>query len=273
MDTTCIDCGTCFHLAPDFFEEASDDRSYVKFQPRSGHEWLEAKRALISCPTNSIGVKNAPEEFKEAPIALPLLISGNVYYCGYTSRDSFGASTYFIVRSEGNVLIDSPRFNPALAREFEQMGGIKTMILTHKDDVADHELWARHFGCERVIHEDELDTYTAQVEKILAFNSPLVLDSEITLIPTPGHTKGHITILYQNLYLFTGDHIFFDQQSGNLRASRNVCWYDWQQQILSTEKLLNFSFQWILPGHGGWCRFDGDKMKMAMQELLEGMKK
>src|SRR5688572_9228930 len=96
VDTTCIDCGTCFHLGPSIFEEARDDRSFVRAQPATPREWVEAKRAMVSCPTNSIGVTEAPPEFREAPVSLPLLIAENVYYCGYTSRESFGASSYFI---------------------------------------------------------------------------------------------------------------------------------------------------------------------------------
>src|SRR5437868_3505788 len=155
VDLTCIDCGTCFHLGPSLFEEASDEKSFVKGQPVTHEEWVEAKRAILSCPTNSIGVMDPPREFREAKVLLPMLISDNVYYCGYTSKDSFGASSFLIERAEGNVMIDSPRFNSNLANEIEAMGGISTMILTHIDDVADHEKWHQHFGCERIIDKGE----------------------------------------------------------------------------------------------------------------------
>ena len=35
------------------------------------------------------------------------------------------------------------------------MGGVKYMFLTHQDDVADHALWAKEFGAQRIIHESE----------------------------------------------------------------------------------------------------------------------
>jgi glyoxylase-like metal-dependent hydrolase (beta-lactamase superfamily II) len=33
---------------------------------------------------------------------------------------------------KGNVLVDSPRFNPALAKRIEELGGVKYIFLTHK---------------------------------------------------------------------------------------------------------------------------------------------
>jgi glyoxylase-like metal-dependent hydrolase (beta-lactamase superfamily II)/ferredoxin len=273
VDTTCIDCGTCYHLAPENFAQTSDEKSFVKSQPISLEEWVQAKRALISCPTNSIGVKEAPAAFKEIKVSLPFCISDNIYYCGYTSRYSFGASSYLIQRKMGNVLIDSPRFHPTLVKDIETMGGIKTMILTHRDDVADHELWARHFGCERIIHQAEVKDWTLKVEKNLITDEPVILDDEITLIPTPGHTEGHIVILYINQYLFTGDHIFYDQQSCKLKASKRVCWYDWHMQISSVERLLQKPFTWVFPGHGGWKHFNQAQMKQEMSDLVVRMKK
>lgn len=33
------------------------------------------------------------------------------------------------------------------------------MFLTHQDDVADHAKWAARFGCERIIHEDDVSNF------------------------------------------------------------------------------------------------------------------
>jgi glyoxylase-like metal-dependent hydrolase (beta-lactamase superfamily II) len=250
-----------------------DDRSVVSEQPLSPREWVEAKEAMVSCPTNSIGVVNAPMEFREAHVQFPMLVAENVYYCGYTSKDSYGASSFFIQRPEGNILIDSPRFNAALVKELEAMGGIKTMILTHKDDVADHELFAENFHCERIIHIDEVYGSTREVEKILNLTETLSLEPEIKLIPVPGHTKGHIAILYKDKYLFTGDHIFVSGEPISLESSQNVCWYSWEEQIASTKKLLDFSFEWVLPGHGGWGYLPADLMKAELQKLITCMEK
>ena len=36
------------------------------------------------------------------------------------------------------------------------MGGAKYMVLSHKDDVADHARWAEELGLERIIHKTEV---------------------------------------------------------------------------------------------------------------------
>ncbi|MFP5384893.1 MAG: MBL fold metallo-hydrolase [Bacteriovoracia bacterium] len=272
-DTTCIDCGTCYHLAPLLFkEDPEDDKSVVIKQPDGEEEWLSAKRSLLSCPTNSIGVTGAPEMFRELDPGLPLLISENVFYLGYTSRDSFGASSYLIQREEGNIMVDSPKFHPWLVKEIEKLGGVKQMVLSHQDDVADHAKFHEHFQCERLIHTDDVNKDTSSCEIIIQGNESISLFPDFKIIMTPGHTKGHMVFLYKNKFLFTGDHIFVNQENLTLRASRNVNWYSWKEQIKSVEKLLPYSFEWVLPGHGGWGHFSKDEAHEKIQELLVKMK-
>lgn len=266
-DTTCIDCGTCYHIGPDLFLENSDHKSIVTKQPQSDDEWQQAKRAILSCPTNSIGVHEAPHIFKELPAGLPFNITENIYYLGYTSRDSFGATSYFI--KGPNILIDSPKFHPWLVKELEHMGGVKTMFLSHQDDVADHQKFHEHFGCERIIHKDDLTSDTMGCEKILEGEGPWHLDSETKIISTPGHSKGHLNLLYKDKFLFTGDHLFVEKDS--FRASKGVCWYSWPEQIRSVEKLQHEKFEWVLPGHGGWGFFGVETQKI-LKELIASMK-
>lgn len=67
------------------------------------------------------------------------------------------------MRPEGNVLVDSPRFAAPLVRRIEAMGGVALMFLTHRDDVADHEKFHQHFGCQRIVHEADVTRPTAGV--------------------------------------------------------------------------------------------------------------
>ena len=64
--------------------------------------------ALVSCPTASIGTQSK-HDVTAVTAALPDPIDNNVYHCGYHAESSFGATSYLIVREEGNVLVDSPR--------------------------------------------------------------------------------------------------------------------------------------------------------------------
>ena len=78
-------------------------------------------------------------ELQRATEAFPLSIEGcnDCYHCGFHAESSFGAASYFIKRANGgNVLMDSPRWNPTLAKRLKAMGGVKYLVLSHQDDVA-----------------------------------------------------------------------------------------------------------------------------------------
>lgn len=260
VDTTCIDCETCFHIAPDIFAE-KEHLSVVTRQPENLQEWQKSKEAMLSCPTNSIGVKDAPVMFGDAVVRLPRPIVDGIYFCGFTSKDSYGATSYLIRHPQGNILVDSPRFNAQLVKEIELMGGIDLMFLTHQDDVADHQKYHDHFKCKRVIHRDDVQEGTQNCEVILENDEPTILKSNLIAIPTPGHTKGHMCLLFLDRFLFTGDHLFYNRNSNTIYASKNVNWYSWDEQLRSNKKLLDYHFDWIFPGHGGWVHADSEKLK------------
>src|SRR3712207_4409755 len=83
VDSTCINCDACRQLAPETFAEA-DDASFVHAQPRTADAERRALRALLSCPTGSIGTLHAsnPGRVKED---FPLPVEDGVSYCGFTS--------------------------------------------------------------------------------------------------------------------------------------------------------------------------------------------
>ena len=267
VDSTCIDCDLCRQIAPTFFK-AEAGYSVVCCQPRSSGEMHDVKKAILACPTGSIGSR-AKLDLGEAVNAYPDPVEANVYFCGYSSRDSFGASSYLIVRPEGNVLIDSPRFTRRLVNRLEEMGGVSTMFLTHRDDVADHEKFHAHFGCKRIIHESESSGVLA--EQLLRGIDATSLDDSLIAIPTPGHTKGHVVLLYQN-FLFTGDHLAWSPYYKHLVAFRHHNWYSWSATIRSMSRLLEYNFEWILPGHGRRAHYHGDLMRKKISECVEWMK-
>src|SRR5262245_58503827 len=130
------------------------------------------------------------------------------------------------------------------------MGGVRWMFLTHRDDVADHEKWAARFKTERIMHHDDVTRRTEDIERVLSGNDSVQLDEDFIAIPTPGHTRGHTVLLYRNRYLFTGDHLWWSPSYQSLHASASVCWYSWPEQTASVERLLEYEFEWVLPGHG-----------------------
>jgi glyoxylase-like metal-dependent hydrolase (beta-lactamase superfamily II)/ferredoxin len=272
VDSTCIDCDACRQIAPKTFSE-DGDYSVVYHQPQSDEETKQALMALVACPTASIGTT----EHHDAHIgidAFPSQISGNVYFCGFTAESSFGAWSYLIVRPEsagGNVLIDSPRFATQLVRRIEAMGGVRTMFLTHRDDVADHARFAEKFRCERIMHADDGGARFG-VEKIIGGGDEVELDQDLIAIPVPGHTRGHTVLLYQRKFLFSGDHLAWSPNRKSLIAFRSACWYSWTEQIKSMEKLLDYDFEWVLPGHGRIHHASRYEMHQELEDCVEWMK-
>jgi glyoxylase-like metal-dependent hydrolase (beta-lactamase superfamily II)/ferredoxin len=266
VDDSCIDCGACRWIAPATFGERSDI-SIVIHQPTTEAEHRQTVKALIACPTASIGTTTKLAATGEDAI-FPDPVADNVYHCGYHARASYGAASWLIVRPEGNVLIDSPRFATKLVKRIEALGGIKTMFLTHRDDVADHQKFHDHFGCERILHEDDVSAATRDVERRIAGRDTIRLDDGIVLVPVPGHTRGSTCLLYRDTFLFPGDHVSWLEKDNTIRASRHVCWYDWDELIDSMDRLARYRFEWILPGHGAPGHRPAAEMARAMRDWV-----
>jgi glyoxylase-like metal-dependent hydrolase (beta-lactamase superfamily II)/ferredoxin len=263
VDRTCIDCDACRQLAPETFADTGG-RSSVRLQPANDEAAAAALRALVACPVGAIG-DAAHRPLRAAVAAFPLQIDGAVSYLGFNARASYGANSYLLERPGGNWMIDAPRWNAALARAIAARGGVHTIFLTHRDDVADAARYAAHFGARRIIHELERSAMP-DAELIVAGDEPVSFD-ECTVIPTPGHTRGHC-VLHAGAYLFSGDHLGWDAGRGTLDAHRSVCWYDWATQLRSVARLRDLSFTWIFPGHGTRIRLDRAAMTAAIDELV-----
>jgi glyoxylase-like metal-dependent hydrolase (beta-lactamase superfamily II)/ferredoxin len=269
VDNTCINCDTCRQLAPHTFLDAGET-SCVQAQPVTADQQREALRALLACPTASIGTRSKNKS-SEVVADFPLKIHGDVYYCGFNSEKSYGGNSFFVKHADGNWLIDSPRFVSALVKKFKTLGGIKYIFLTHQDDVADAHKFAAEFGAKRIIHKFDAKAQP-DCEIIINDDTAVSFAPDFQIIPVPGHTKGHIVLLYENLYLFSGDHLFFDPGLQKLSATRTYCWYSWEEQTESMAKLAKFDFEWILPGHGRRIHLSKKKVHEQMLELVERMR-
>jgi glyoxylase-like metal-dependent hydrolase (beta-lactamase superfamily II) len=88
------------------------------------------------------------------------------------------------------------------------------------------------------------------LEQHIEGDEPVSLAPDLLAIPTPGHTPGSLCLLYRRRFLFTGDHLWWNAERRGLSASRSFNWYSWDKQLLSLQRLLDFEFTWVLPGHG-----------------------
>lgn len=272
VDETCIDCDTCRQIAPASFHDHGDQSSVYR-QPQNEAETKLALMALVACPTASIGTHNK-ENIRQGIDAFPSLLTDDIYFCGFTSESSFGAWSYLILRPEnrgGNILIDSPRYASQLLKRLDTLGGVRTMLLSHIDDVADHASYAKRYGCTRVMHAAD-GAGRLGVERVIQGEEVVQLDEELKIIPTPGHTRGHMVFLYKDRYLFTGDHLAWSPNRETLTAFRSVSWYSWPEQTRSMERLLHYTFEWVLPGHGRIHHDSPAAMRVHLENCIAWMK-
>jgi glyoxylase-like metal-dependent hydrolase (beta-lactamase superfamily II) len=191
--------------------------------------------------------------------------------------ESIACESYLIVRPGGNVLVDTPRFNPVLAKRLQELGGVEYIFLTHKasveskaaawlrasddctissrsrahttaaaclqDDVGEHTRWAEFFGAPRILHADEVVAGTQDVEIKLTGSGPWRLPDggeDVELIFTPGHTSAHVVCFYApDKAIFTGDHL-----SGGYRPGE-VAYVEGQDLYVYTR------YNWCVAAQGG----------------------
>ena len=266
VDATCINCDTGRQLAPRSFDEVGEFSAVTK-QPEGDELHHQAYQALLACPVGSIGTEHSDKtRVKEAMASFPLLLEGDVFYCGFNSEKSFGANSYFIRHSDGNWLIDSPRYIKHLVDAFERMGGLRYIFLTHEDDVADAAQYAEKFDATRIIHRADAEAMP-DAEWIVDGLETVSLAPQFDLIPVPGHTPGSSALLYDHRFLFTGDHLWWNPETRSLEAPMRLVWRS-RAMIQSIEKLLNYRFEWVLAGHGDRIRLSTAEMTSALLELV-----
>ena len=271
VDATCINCDTCRQLAPSSFEEIGD-YSAVSRQPDGDTHVHQAYQALLACPVGSIGTEHSDKSrLHHAMASFPLQLEHGVSYCGFNSEKSFGANSFLIEHPDGNWLIDSPRYIKHLIEVFEQRGGIAHIFLTHKDDVADADKYAAHFGATRIIHRADAETASI-AERVIDGEETVRVGSEFHIIPVPGHTTGSMALLYRERFLFTGDHLWWDSHAQSLEAPTRLVWRKWTM-IDSLRKLLDYRFEWVLAGHGDRVHLCSADMRRHLLALVERREK
>lgn len=266
VDTECINCKAAQTVAPGLIVER-DGQSVFAHQPATEAERVLAWRARLLCPTASVHAEHAAAP-REA--VFPEAMTDHVWRLGYNARDSWGAHSFFIQRDGGNAMVDAPRWTAPVVAAIEERGGLALVLLTHRDDVADAERYAKHFGARVFIHEDDRDAAPYATD-LLRCHAPTPLADDLLAIPVPGHTKGSVAFLFEARCLFAGDSLSWDFTTDDLRASKNVCWYSWPEQTKSLRDLAAYSFEWVFAGHGGSKQLPPEAMRARLLALTERM--
>jgi glyoxylase-like metal-dependent hydrolase (beta-lactamase superfamily II) len=194
-------------------------------------------------------------------------VTNNVYALDATK----GNYAYLIVDKE-IVLVDTgrPGQEKGILKELESLNikpqDIKHILLTHHD--VDHignlalleaetgaKIWASKEDMPYICGEKNREGIKRLVSIIMKVKKPESINSypedqtigDIKVIPAPGHTPGHVCLLYNDI-LFAGDLIRTSKgQVGSMSSFMN-----WNTDLSkeSAKKVGNLSFNWICPAHG-----------------------
>jgi glyoxylase-like metal-dependent hydrolase (beta-lactamase superfamily II) len=200
-------------------------------------------------------------------------ISDEVY-----ALDSTEGNYVYVILGEEIILIDTgrPKNGEGILNDLKSLNinpkDVKHILITHND--FDHigslafleqatgaKIWAskedipvicgeNHEGIKRIIK------YIVKVKKpenINAYPEDLKI-GDIKVIPTPGHTRGHVSLLYKDI-MFIGD--LFRTPKGKITSMMSFS--NWNNQIIkeSIAKIDEYDFEWICPAHGEPIKRDG----------------
>ncbi len=270
MDDRCIDCDAARQVAPGLVvRDPADGNSLFARQPETAEELEMAWRAVMVCPTRSVG--HTTLKRPETPV-FPHDLGDSVYRLGHNSPDSFGAHSYLVRRPGGNLMVDAPRWTREVAGPMAELGGLDHVLLSHRDDVADADRYADHFGARVWIHADDRSAAPYATDVVEGVE-PTTVAGDVVAFPVPGHTKGSVLYLVDGHLLFSGDSLAWSPARGQLMAFRRACWYSWDAQTASLARLAasGLRFDRLFCGHGWSHDLPADRFHAALVDLVERM--
>lgn len=228
-----------------------------------------AWRAVKVCPTRSVGHEalTSPPE----PV-FPHHLGDGVYRLGHNSKDSFGAHSYLVVRADGNLMIDAPRWTREVYQPVADLGGVDNILLSHRDDVADADRYAERFDATVWIHHDDRSA-APYADQLIEGETPSEITGGVVAFPVPGHTKGSVLYHVDSHLLFSGDSLAWNPKRERLTAFRNACWYSWEAQTASLSRFAEsgLGFDRLFCGHGWSHDLPAADFARHLVELVERM--
>lgn len=192
---------------------------------------------------------------------------------GVYALDCTVRSYAYLIVADPVMLIDTsmPGWHAKILAEVESLGinpqSIAHILLTHHD--VDHmgnapalknatgaTIWSsmtdrpfiqgdRHRpGVKRLV---ELMIKTTPTLVDATFNDENPELGKLSVVPSPGHTPGHVAFLYDDI-LFAGDLVM--SRKGRLRASPSILTWNRAALQQSLVEVGGLEFEWICPAHG-----------------------
>jgi glyoxylase-like metal-dependent hydrolase (beta-lactamase superfamily II) len=265
IDQRCTNCDVARQLAPGLIGEV-DGRSAVIRQPRSDAEERTMHAAAYACHTRSI--RHGSQVLDPTLDPFPLALDEHVHLCGHNSPKTAGANSYLLCRPAGNLMIDTPRWSSALAARYEALGPVTEVLLTHRDHAAHGRRYADRFGARLWIHEGDLDA-APDADQILHGTEPIEIADRVIAHPLPGHSKGSVLYLADDMYCFSGDSLYWSRTTGDIEVFDTVTWYSITELAAALERTApRLQFEWLLPGHGDRSRLTTQDMRQRLQNLV-----
>ncbi len=180
----------------------------------------------------------------------------------------FGYS-HFVRRARGNLVLDASR-NTSISEAFPAMeaaGGVKAVVISdrHLGGPPTNQI-AERFGAAVYCSAIEADamghrTNQVRIDHALPFER-LTIESDVELIPTPGHTAGQFSTLAEvegRRILFTADFIY---RSGGGWRPGNL---SRKKMLKSFEGLRDLAFDTVVP----WTGYGSDEFSIPVATVNE----
>lgn len=272
IEPSCINCDVARQLAPDLVVERFR-LSVLTRQPADATEELALWQAALACPVAAI---RAPRGSTPPAEALPKRIEDGLYLCGYASAETYGANAYLLRRPQGNLLVDAPRWSRAVARSYQDLGGIDQILVTHRDHIPHVAHYAEHFGARITIHDLDAERLGSgrgrSPVELLHGNDPITVADGVLAVPVPGHTAGSVCYLVEGRWCFTGDSLYWSRAAADLEVFETVLWHSRPQLLDSIRRLAGYpDIEWVLPGHGDRHRLASGEFSARLHELVARM--
>ncbi|SHK36351.1 Glyoxylase, beta-lactamase superfamily II [Alicyclobacillus tolerans] len=178
----------------------------------------------------------------------------------------------YLVLSDEPVLIDTSLSSKRdqLKKELANLGmtpkDIAHVLLTHMDvdhignakwlqDQSSAIIWAPEIEIPYIHGQAKAKGVRGLIQRTMKVERPHITHSYhagqqlggIEIIPSPGHTLGHVSLRYNDI-LFAGDLV--TTRRGQLKPSPGFLTWDKQALRKSIKEVGNLSFNWVCPAHG-----------------------
>ena len=178
------------------------------------------------------------------------------------NRDTLGATSYLIVNKSGNIILDCPTWNEVNQEFLESHGGINALVITHRGGIGKNVLQMQQaLNCSVIVQEQE--AYLLPEVEVKSFANNFIINSDLELIWTPGHSPGSSCLYWQHQggILFTGRHLL-PKSPTEIAPLRTAKTFHWWRQLDSIAKLRDRfcadTLKNIIPGaNTGYLRGTG----------------